>query len=261
MELLTMTHDQAIVEARRKLKERDLHGAVTLYERRITELSSLLAAQETNAPSKKFRVSFLWWSLTAILAVALIVMATFLALNFGRSDTDAVASTDDIRPQSDSGTQATLAWLESQEQIRVSATLQTYCSSVANRTKGDCRRWAETIMSVDYTWCKFCYDAYDWIRDRDDFSACLLMNGFAVLGDEAQVSPLKVSSYTEDEMRLMAGLSLYCRETYTYDYCFVWGALTYIKRPEVVTQCQGEIGVLSRFYDCLSDKGLDPDEV
>lgn len=261
MELLTMTHDQAIVEARRKLKERDLHGAVTLYERRITELSSLLAAQETNAPSKKFRVSFLWWSLTAILAVALIVVATILALNSGRPEADEVASTDDTRSQSASGTQATLAWLESQEQIRVSATLQTYCSSVANRTKGDCRRWAETIMSVDYTWCKFCYDAYDWIRDRDDFSACLLMNGFAVLGDEAQVSPLKVSSYTEDEMRLMAGLTLYCKETYTYDYCFVWGVLTYLKRPEVVMQCQDEMPRMPRFYDCLSNKGISPDEV
>lgn len=263
-----MNHDPAIVEARRKLKERDLRRAVALYEHRIMELSDQLAASASGRPRRNTYAQRFFWVLTSLLIVVVVVLAAFVFLVDNDGETTNAPTAENATAQAVVQAQATLAWLEAQEQIYVSSALETYCSSVAGRTKGDCRRWADTIINADYEWCKFCYDEYDWIRDRNNFSICLLAKGFAVLGEEAQVTPLDVAGQTPEDIRITANLSVYCGDTHSEDYCLVWSILTYMKRTEEVRQCDERSTfccpssiLISEFFNCLSRRGIKPDEV
>jgi len=256
-----MTHDPAIVEARRKLKERDLRHAVALYERRIMELSDQLDASTSSKPRRNTNVQRFVWGLTSLLILVVVVLAAFVFLVDNGGQTTGASTAENATAQAVVQAQATLAWLEAQEQIYVSSALETYCSSVAGRTKGDCRRWADTIIDADYEWCKFCYDEYDWIRDRDNFSICLLAKGFAVLGEEALVTPLDIIGQTQEDIQITANLSVYCDDTHSEDYCLVWSILTYMKRSEEIKQCDERSTLISEFFNCLSRRGIKPDEV
>lgn len=77
-----MKRDPAVVEARRLLKERDIRGAVEVYERRILELALLLEGYQ-GKPGKVEIITgnerkWLRAALGIILIIVLIALALYL---------------------------------------------------------------------------------------------------------------------------------------------------------------------------------------
>lgn len=155
--------------------------------------------------------------------------------------------------------EATLSALEQQQRIQISAGLTTYCTSVARRSQGNCRRWAEIVTESRFAEAVACDYEYDWIYDTNSYSLCMLTQGVSVMQEDAIVEPLDPESVTAKDQELTGALIAYCDDQNPADYCFVWALDVYANSKNAVHRCDSNSeGSILTFFSCLEGASLTP---
>ncbi len=187
----------------------------------------------------------------ATVSVSIIVIVAIAILTSGLSS-DELAATEaaEIR--------ATLDEFALLEYAQVSAAYTTYCSSVAGRAKGDCDRWAVTVLDARYGDALWCDAEYDWITDTNDFTVCLFLMGISPLGSNTIIDSVTADTLSPADISEITGLNIYCSGWASDEFCRIWSMAYFVDKPDYVVDCRA-LAPPSRniftFESCLQSRG------
>lgn len=204
----TLIQEKRYAEARSLLQGVN-HPTAHAWLRRLDELQ----------PKRKSRVGWIIAGGTVSVLLAAIALAIVLIVSREVARTSAAATV--------TAANATLAYIDQQVEIHLSATLQTYCTSVSGRAQGQCRRWADGVLQSRTAEAAMCDSEYDWIYDRNSFSLCLLSQGIAVLGEQTFIDPIANVVVPTADIQRIAQDRVICEDRNPEDYCYVWAWMRY----------------------------------
>lgn len=148
------------------------------------------------------------------------------------------------------------------EQNTVRSHLKIYCQEVIDRSETECDEWVSSVVGDQYEGAKYCADSYDWIRQTEEFSNCLLSRGINPLGSEI-IQPVQFASLTDADYQLIASLALFCQGSgYSDDYCNIWRFFAYSEHRAEVISCNQQSSVItqiSAYENCLRSNGVVPE--
>ncbi len=187
----------------------------------------------------------------ATVSVSIMVIVAIAVLTSG-------LSSDELAATAIAEIRATLDEFALLEYARVSATYTTYCSSVAERNKGDCDRWALTVLDTLYDDALLCDTEYDWITDTNDFTTCLFLMGISPMGSSAVIDPVKADTLSSADISEITGLDRYCSGWASDEFCRIWSIAYFVDKPDYVAGCltlaPPDENVLT-FTSCLQSRG------
>lgn len=155
--------------------------------------------------------------------------------------------------------EATLTSLEQEMHSLLSTPLIVYCQSLEERSRGGCSRWTDAVLEERVEEVAVCYQEFDTIFDKDEFSACLLFFGISPIGEETFVSGYTIETLDEPGyLDAVVHLQLYCEgESYRNEnWCYVWSMLTYVNHKDTVHTCVSQNVLASGSAGCFRQRGL-----